>query len=559
MWIPPPCSQVSPNRRGMRLPWWGYCGTEMRDGFGMQGTNRRYPPGGGTRYYTDPVSRTTFKTCGNAGLNGWGGSPNFAVCCSGNTEGRSSMGSVVQLATTFQNPRDMVVGNAGYYWVATSQSRASLGRCNSAQWETNYGSRRYNQNVACRSLSLCPVGQSINLAIPRRPQDDRANNACRTTTVCSTSQRWLNARSDYNSSVLQYQTRLFDRLCEACPAGLSAVAPNSEDCCCVACGSGTYRLGTCTASRGCLASAQICVPVSTCGSGQYESTAPTPTSDRECQGCTSCPAGSWHPNVCAGHGDDCQSCRASCLANQFMKDSCTSTSDAVCAPLTACTPQQFMPIEATATSDRQCAPLTACAATEFTSVEATATSDRHCASLTTCGAFEFESVAATSTSDRVCAGRGVLLPPCGANEFEPVPVAPAAAERDCRSVTPDCGGNENEIAPPTATSDRRCANCHNCPAGEFESAGCTTTEPTECSPCDECGPGQVMVAPCRVRSNRECAAEVAEPAAIDEQNNTIASIRTVNGNVLINGKNTVQEINRLNSVIAEMERDLDAL
>ena len=61
-----------------------------------------------------------------AGLGGWSGSPNYAVCCNGNTEGRSSQGDTAALGSTFQNARGMVVGNAQFYWIAAAQARAAL-------------------------------------------------------------------------------------------------------------------------------------------------------------------------------------------------------------------------------------------------------------------------------------------------------------------------------------------------------------------------------------------------------------------------------------------------
>jgi len=518
----------------MRLPWWGYCGAELRAGYGMQGRNRRYPPGGGTRYYRDPVSRTYYKTCGNSGLGGWSGSPNYAVCCSGNTEGRSSQGDTAALGSTFQNARGMVVGNAQFYWIAAAQARAAVGTCNNVQYIRNYGRRKYNENTDCRSLTACPPNQVLNRAITRLPQNDRAANGCQAITTCTVNQRWANRRADFNETILRFLPRFHDRYCEACPAGSTAVAPNAESCDCVTCPSDEYRLGRCVLQSTGRASAQLCMPLTTCGESEFESSEPTATSDRVCKGCRSCPTNFWHPNVCAGEGSDCNRCTSSCASGQWAKAGCTSTTDTVCMDHTVCHPTlQYQLSAGTGDADTMCAPLTVCAA------------------------HEFESVAATDTSDRVCLGRGALLPICPRGQYEHVPPAPGATSRDCRPIATECTDSETELAAPTLTSNRMCRRCYVCPAGSYKSANCSDNSPTVCSECATCTDTQVMQTPCSADADRTCANVIEENGGLGfptDSGVTPASVRTVNGHLLINGKNAAQEINRLNSVIHEMGR-----
>lgn len=522
----------------MRLPWWGYCGQEMRAGYGMQGRNRQYPPGGGTRFYRDPVSTTYYKTCGNSGLGGWGGAPNYAVCCNGNTQGRSSQGDVGQLSTCFQNPRGMVVGNAAFYWVAAQQSRAAVGTCNSAQYIRNFNTRKYNENADCRSLTACPPNQALNRAIPRRPQDDRGTNACHAITNCSINEQWLNRRADYNETILRFLPRFHDRFCAPCPTGSTAVAVNSESCDCVSCPANEYRLGRCYTQTTGSVSPQLCMPLTVCGEGEFESAAPTATSDRICKGCQSCPTHFYHPNVCAGESDGvCNRCTASCASGSWAKAGCTSTTDTFCEAHTVCHPElQYQLSAGTGDADTMCAPLTVCAA------------------------HEFESVAATATSDKICLGRGALLPLCPTGQYEHAPVIPGAVSRDCRNISAACGTNEAETVSATRSSDRVCERCYECPAGSYEEVACTESSPTTCSLCMACAEGQVVQTPCAAMADRTCADVIEEGDGLGfptDSGVTPASVRTVDGWLLINGKNAAQEVNRLNSVIAEMERAAD--
>ena len=112
--------------------------------------------GGGTRYYNDPVSGQKYKTCGNA-KGGWKGADhNYAVCCNGNTEGRSGEGNHGYLASTFENPKTTKVGNAKYYWDVRANNRKPLKDCKAGEIVANAKTRKYAFDRTCRA---CPSGQ----------------------------------------------------------------------------------------------------------------------------------------------------------------------------------------------------------------------------------------------------------------------------------------------------------------------------------------------------------------------------------------------------------------
>merc|ERR1719163_127119 len=98
----------------------------------------------------------------------------------------------------------------------------------------------------------------------------------------------------------------------------------------------------------------VCTALNVCGAGEYESTAPTATSDRECKAVTVCTAG------------------------EYESTAPTATSDRVCKSHGQCTAYQYESTAPTATSDRECKAVTVCTANQYESAAPTATSDREC-------------------------------------------------------------------------------------------------------------------------------------------------------------------------------------
>ena len=77
--------------------------------------------------------------------------------------------------------------------------------------------------------------------------------------------------------------------CTACPTGFSSAAANSIECACTTCAAGEYQLGECRYNPNGLMNTHMCVPLTVCTQGQFETRAATSTSDRQCTGCRSCP------------------------------------------------------------------------------------------------------------------------------------------------------------------------------------------------------------------------------------------------------------------------------
>lgn len=169
-----------------------------------------------------------------------------------------------------------------------------------------------------------------------------------------------------------------------------------------------------------------CTALTPCQADQYETLAPTATTDRTCAALTVC------------------------LATQYQSAAPTATTDRACSSVTACSGTQYQASAPTPTSDRVCLPVSTCSATEFQAAPPSPTSDRVCTPLTVCGPDEFQTGAPTPTSDRVCTS----LTECTFTQYETVP-ATATTDRVCAPLTV-CSGTQCQTTPPTATTDRVC-------------------------------------------------------------------------------------------------------
>ncbi|MBL8957672.1 MAG: hypothetical protein JNK82_43255 [Myxococcaceae bacterium] len=189
--------------------------------------------------------------------------------------------------------------------------------------------------------------------------------------------------------------------------------------------------GTAGGSPGCPAmqyfNGQQCRPLTTCNAYQWESAAPTPTSDRGCTNLTAC------------------------TFTQYQTVAPTPTSDRVCVPLTVCTANEYQSRNPTPTTDRECTPVTPpCTGMTWELMAPTATGNRYCAPWSVCSQFEYETQAPTNLSDRQC----TPLTVCTSSQFQST--APTATtDRVCSPLT-NCTSSQCETVPATATSDRQC-------------------------------------------------------------------------------------------------------
>lgn len=124
----------------------------------------------------------------------------------------------------------------------------------------------------------------------------------------------------------------------------------------------------------------------------------TPGSYGEDGVCIACPEGTFSSSsaalVCTN--------TSICSADEFESVAPTATSDRVCSALSSCTAEEYESVAATSTSDRVCSTLSVCSSDEYESVAATVSSNRLCSALSVCSSDEYISVAATTTSDRIC-------------------------------------------------------------------------------------------------------------------------------------------------------------
>ena len=176
-----------------------------------------------------------------------------------------------------------------------------------------------------------------------------------------------------------------------------------------------------------------------------------------------------------------------CASDEYETTAPTATSDRVCTALTVCASDEYESTAPTATSDRVCTALTACASDEYESTAPAATSDRVCTALTVCPAGSYVSTAPTATSDRGCTL-------CAAESYS----ATANAET-CTDWT-DCAAGSYVSTNGTTTTDRACATCTSgtysttanamscaswttCPAGTYVSTAGTATSNQACTAC----------------------------------------------------------------------------
>jgi hypothetical protein len=160
-----------------------------------------------------------------------------------------------------------------------------------------------------------------------------------------------------------------------------------------------------------------------CTSGQYQSTAPSSTTNRGCTACSAeCSAGTYESQSCSSTSNQnrvCTACPGGTFNNANNAASCTTWS-------AACTSGQYQSTAPSSTTDRGC---TACSAA--------------------CIAGQYESTACSSTSNqnRICLT-------CNAGKYT------------------------------TSGGLTSCTLCRtDCLAGTYQTKACTTTQNMECQPC----------------------------------------------------------------------------
>ena len=198
-----------------------------------------------------------------------------------------------------------------------------------------------------------------------------------------------------------------------------------------------------------------------------------------------------------------------CTANEYEKTAPTANSDRECSPLSVCGAGTMVSVKPTDKSDRQCSP---CPANTFSSNLNT----EMCSAWSTCKSGQSESVAPSATSDRVCSTCGsgkyesnsqcLPLTTCTTTEYEAAP-ATATSDRKCSALTV-CQAGSRQTAAPTTTTDRQCAACS---AGTFS----TQTNATSCSAWTACTSNQTLTKAGTSTSDAVCTDKPACGTAVD--------------------------------------------
>jgi hypothetical protein len=280
-----------------------------------------------------------------------------------------------------------------------------------------------------------------------------------------------------------------DRQCEACgacPAGQRLVAPCNRD----------------------LGQPSVCDSYTQCGPGTFELRAPSTQSDRACASCRTCSMHEYRSGGCTAALDsNCTTLTTCNPLTEWESQAPTATTDRVCSACSACTGGLTVLRACNSTANTVCAAPhepreDACARHEVNISNARTWSCLPCASCgtgkwapngpncrssgdhrapecvdhTACPAGTYETAAGTASSDRVCA----TCPDCPAGSFLVGGCNGSTVSSVCRAHTP-CPFGQYEFQPGTKLYDRVCRACTACPNGLFASSPCSATSDTKCS------------------------------------------------------------------------------
>lgn len=406
----------------MRLPWWAYCAPQFGKDRGFRG-----PPGGGTRYYRDPVAGQNYKTCGNSGRGGWkGASNNYAVCCNGNTEGRSGEGNHAYLASVFEDPKKYKVGNAKYYWYAQGNTRRTLKNCAAGEIYANHASRKYAQDRVCKKCEPGTYTPTLNA------------KACSTCPVCDS--------GSFEVKACQGSTKSVCQRCSTCKNGeyQTAQCTSKRDSSCSKCSSckaGQYLLIPCTPIAD-----TICRDYTECDlSKEYIFKPGTGTKDTKCMPLTQCSADEFELTPPSSNKD--RTCKGYKICNgvtDILKAIGGPKKDTVCTPVIKCDASkgEFESKAATLTSQPECVEAPYCTDGEYSTREPTvAEPNRGCTTHSDpCTKSQYETEAPTETSDRKC---GELCSRCPPDNYQSYPCDTETGTRTqckpCRECNSDLG------------------------------------------------------------------------------------------------------------------------
>ena len=159
-----------------------------------------------------------------------------------------------------------------------------------------------------------------------------------------------------------------------------------------------------------------CVPIIECSANQYENQAPTSTSNRECSTITFCSSDEYESQAPTSTSDRECTLLAVCASNQYIDVSASMAGDTVCKNITVCSELEYQINAPGTTMDRGCLLLTQCSNLEYQSTEPTNTTNRGCTLLTVCNSTQYEPGGPRDVyeNDRICAG----ISTCGEDKYK---------------------------------------------------------------------------------------------------------------------------------------------
>eukprot|EP00041_Stephanoeca_diplocostata_P002277 m.25151 g.25151 ORF g.25151 m.25151 type:complete len:4654 (-) comp13142_c0_seq1:95-14056(-) len=369
--------------------------------------------------------------------------------------------------------------------------------CSSTEFESFAATTTSDRT--CTAITTCTASEYL-----RTPATPTTDNDCRSITpACTDGQFVLAAATATSDLVCQDQTALCSELQVAPPTATSARLCQPW----TVCGTNAYETQRPTRDTD-----RTCAPLTTCSQGTFETRAPTASTDRHCGQCTVVCTATEFASGCVGTQDRVCTAISECRTGlEFETRAPTPTSDRVCRALaTPCvSSMEIETVAPTATSDRQCTTIDLCGVNEYQLAPATVTSQTVCASVRTCGVGQFESAAPTPTSDRRCTdstGCDIV------HAFE-VTARTATTDRVCSNLTACVMSALQYVATAaTYTTDRVCGTLPTCDLANnyydsfIEQDGrCLSASPT-CRPLTQCTPlVQYEVQPPTRESDRECA------------------------------------------------------
>jgi hypothetical protein len=243
---------------------------------------------------------------------------------------------------------------------------------------------------------------------------------------------------------------------------------------CSSCSSSQYQLTACSAL-----SNTVCLSTRICQAGlEFETAAPTLTSNRDCRTCrTNCPAGTqpdpafpcgpFADRQCTPCADgtfkltttleSCTPCTTRCGSGQFISGQCTSQSSPVCTNCTSsCPADSYLTGTCGGSSNPTCTPCVTCTpGLEYETTACTLTSNRACAACTqSCPTGQYLSGTCSAQSSPTCLFC-TQASSCASNQF----------------LAGICSGSFNTFCSNCAASCRTCATnalqCTSCNAGTF--------------------------------------------------------------------------------------------